>query len=493
VVIGLVGGLALGAALGLVVGLFLRGERTARATARAESAEARLDQAVADGERLRAERDEATSRAVALDLERTRLAEQLTGEVRLAEERAAAWEASTRQLTGEFSRLSSAALAANNEQFLTLADRRIKEAQEAAAGELARKHQAIEQLVGPLREQLGRYEEGVVSLERHRADAYRGLTEQVQALGLSQEQLQRETRNLATALRSPSARGRWGELQLRKVVEMAGMVEHCDFDLQVTADGDEGRQRPDLVAHLPGGKQVVVDAKVPLEAFQAAVDAEDEGERRNHLAAHARQVRTHVEALAKKAYWKQFDPSPEFVVAFIPGDPLLAAAFEQDPGLLEFAVANHVLLATPVTLISLLRAVSYGWQQEAMADNARAVQELGRQLYDRLVTFGAHLNKVGKSLNMAVGAYNDAVGSMESRVLVSARRFPELGVTGEKELAGLEQVLARTRDMQAPELLPAANGLPVVVEHVERPSLWAVPEGSAAESGEATASDQLAE
>ena len=278
----------------------------------------------------------------------------------------------------------------------------------------------------------------------------------------SHERLERETRNLVTALRSPQTRGRWGELQLRRVVEMAGMLERCDFSEQVTSDGDAGRMRPDLVVHLPGGKNVAVDAKVPLQAFLDANEADDESVRRAHLAAHGRQMKAHVDALAKKEYWKRVEPSPEFVVAFIPGDPLLTAALEHEPGLMEYAVANHVLLATPTSLIALLRAVAYGWQQEALTENARQVQVLGAQLYERISVLGEHMAGVGRSLTTAVTAYNRAVGSLEGRVLVTARRFVEMGVVGagEREPVQPLPVDIVTRPLQAAELVGTLPGAP---------------------------------
>ena len=395
-----------------------------------------------------------------------------------AVERQAVWEETRKQLSGEFAELSAKALAHNNAQFLELADARLKETQQAAGGELEQRKQAIEQVLVPLKEQLGKYEQGLRLLELERQKAYTGLSEQVRQLSESQERLQAETRNLATALRAPSTRGRWGEMQLRRVVEMAGMLEHCDFDEQVTAATEEGRLRPDMVVHLPGCRSVVVDAKVPLQAFLDAIEATDEDTRRAHLQAHARQLRAHVDALAKKGYWQQFESSPEFVVAFVPGDPLLAAALEHDPSLLEHAMANQVVMATPTNLIALLRTVAAGWQQEALAENAREVQRIGRELYKRLCVFGDHLGKAGRGLAGAVDAYNKAVGSLERSVLPQARRFQDLGVVGgsDKELAELEAVDVVARQPDTPELA-AAPALELVVDVSEPPSLAGAADG----------------
>ncbi len=454
---GLIVGLAAGLAVGVVVGLLAR---TSQVTA-AKTAEARLGDALSLNQALttdlgtvRAEMDRQQQRLHALHADSVRLAAELEHERQAAQVRAAGFAETREQLTGEFARLSTLALQQNNEQFLQLADTKFNETRQAADGELAKRQDAIEQLLKPIGEQLGKYEEGMQRLEVERQRAYTTLTEQMKHLSTSHDQLQKETRNLVSALRSPQTRGRWGELQLRRVVEMAGMLEHCDFDEQVTSDADSGRLRPDMVVHLPGGKNVVVDAKVPMQAFLDANEADEETLRRTHLASHGRQVKAHVDALSKKEYWKRVDPSPEFVVAFIPGDPLLTAALEHEPGLMEYAVANHVLLATPTSLIALLRAVAYGWQQDSLADHAREIQRDGALLYQRLAVLGDHFSGVGKGLNSAVAAYNKAVGSLEGRVLVTARRFAEKGVVGggEREIPHPVPVDAMTRPLQSPEL-----------------------------------------
>ncbi len=460
---GLVLGLVAGAALGLVVGLLVRaGQVTAARTAEARhaDAEARVSARDAELEAVRAALAGGQRELTEVRAETARLEAELAHACSTSEERAGTLEEVRQQLTGEFARLSTLALRQNNEQFLQLAEAKLGETRQAADGELAKRQEAIEQLLKPIGDQLGKYEEGMHRLEVERQRAYTTLTEQMKHLSISHDQLQKETRNLVTALRSPQARGRWGELQLRRVVEMAGMLEQCDFSEQVSSDGDTGRMRPDMVVHLPGGKNVVVDAKVPMQAFLDANEADDESERRLHLVSHGRQMKAHVDALSKKEYWKRVDPSPEFVVAFIPGDPLLTAALEHEPGLMEYAVANHVLLATPTSLIALLRAVAYGWQQDALAENARQIQVLGTELYERISVLGEHVAGVGKGLTSAVTAYNRAVGSLETRVLVTARRFAEMGVPGAGELTPPNPVESATRALQAPELAPATLDLP---------------------------------
>ncbi|BCJ54069.1 hypothetical protein Asp14428_55440 [Actinoplanes sp. NBRC 14428] len=313
----------------------------------------------------------------------------------------------------------------------------------------AQSQEAVARAVAPLHETLRRYEQRVAELERDRVDAYAELREQVRAMGLVSGELRTETKQLVAALRAPQVRGRWGEHQLRRIVEAAGLLEHCDFAEQVTSTTDRQGVRPDLVVRLHGGRSVVVDAKAPFDAYLSAMEARDERTRDSHLDQHAKVLRGHVDALAAKAYWTAFDQSPDFVVLFVPADPFLDAALQRDATLMEHAFARNVVLATPATLVALLRTVAYSWRQEALARNALAVHALARELYGRLATLGDHVGKLGASLGGAVTAYNRAVGSLESRVLVSARKLAEMGVSDE-ELAVPAQVELTPRQPQAP-------------------------------------------
>jgi DNA recombination protein RmuC len=448
-------GLVIGIAVGLALGLLWHVARQANSNAATKTTEARLADAQATLSQLNQQLQSAMATAAAAETARAVLESELHHAQKMAselEERAAHERV---RLAGTFAELSAAALQKNNEQFLALAETKLGQAQTAAQGDLSQRQQAITQLLGPLSETLIRYEEGLKQIEVERKGAYEGLSEKVAQLTVGNEQLQKETRNLVTALRSPQTRGRWGEIQLRRVVEMAGMLEHCDFDEQVSSNTEEGRLRPDMIVHMPGDREMVVDAKVPLDAFLRLMDADDDESRAALQLAHARQLRTHVDQLAKKEYWRQFEHSPEQVVAFIPGDQLLSAAYESDPTLQEHAMANGVFLTTPTMLIALLRTVAFGWRQETLAENAREVQKLGAEMYERLRTMSTHLQRLQRSLTASVSAYNDAVGSLESRVLVSARRFPELGVLGtdSEEIVELAPIAASPRHLQAIELV----------------------------------------
>lgn len=362
------------------------------------------------------------------------------------------------ELREAFSALSADALARNNEAFMRLAEERIKQATaaltEKADGDAQRHQQTIAAMVDPVQRALRQLDGQLRSTEKDREGAYAELRTQVNQMHTASTQLQSETRRLVNALRAPQARGRWGEVQLERIVELAGMVEHCDFSRQVTATGRTGDAdstvRPDLVVRLAGGKQVVVDAKVSLAAYLEAMDAEEEGVQQRRLSAHARHLRAHVDSLAAKTYWAAFDVTPEFVVLFVPGDSFLQAALAADPALLEHAFEHNIVIATPTTLIALLRTVAYTWRQEALARNAAQVYAIGRELHERLATMGEHVSKLGRQLGTTVEAYNRTVGALESRVLVTARRFRDLQITG-ADLEPPEQVERSPRVLQAPE------------------------------------------
>ncbi len=354
------------------------------------------------------------------------------------------------RLATEFKALSADALARNNERFLELARESFARLQQHSVGDLEKRQQAIDALVRPLRDSLEKVDVKIGAIEKARSEAYGALGEQLKSLSHAQLQLQSETAKLSSALSSTSSAGTWGELQLRRVVELAGMSAYCDFSEQETADaGDARRVRPDLVVRLPGGQQIVVDAKAPNEAYRDAALATDGATRAQKLAEHASKVRGHVDALGAKAYWERFQPSPEFVVLFLPGDQFLAGALQADPSLIERAITKKVLLATPATLIALLKAAAYGWRQEAVSRNAEEISALGRQLHDRVATFADHLDRLGRSLDAATRGYNQAVGSFESTVLPAARKFAELGAKGSKELPELADLENTPRSLKS--------------------------------------------
>jgi len=390
------------------------------------------------------------------------LSTQIEQERKQAAEKLAVLDDARQKLSDAFKALAADALQSSSRSFLELAKATLEKFQEAAKGDLEKRQQAIGELVKPVKESLEKVDAKILELEKARVGAYEALRQQVGALLDSQRMLQTETARLVQALRRPQVRGRWGEIQLQRVVELAGMQEHCDFFQQQSTDSEDGRLRPDLLVRLPGGKTIVVDAKVPLTAYLEAVEAADEPQRAEHLRAHAQQVRSHIESLGRKSYFDQFDPSPEFVVLFLPGEVFFSAAVAQDPGLIEWATERRVIPASPTTLISLLKAVAYGWQQQRLAENAAAIQKLGQELYKRIADMAEHWARLGDSLKRATEAYNKAVGTLESRVLVSARRFAELGVpTGkDKEITSALDVDVTPRQLQAPEMCgdPRAKG-----------------------------------
>jgi DNA recombination protein RmuC len=390
--------------------------------------------------------------AAELEREATTLRSQLLEAAQRSaqfEERARLMGDSKQALENAFKSLSAEALKSNNAAFLDLARTSLTQFQQRAEGDLEKRQLAIDALVKPVKDSLDKVHENIHALERVREQAYGEMRAQFAQMGESQQLLRQETTNLVNALRKPHVRGRWGEIQLRRVVEMAGMLPHCDFEEQETVEGEEGRLRPDLVVKLPGGRQIVVDSKVPITAYMEAHEAANEEVHRSKLQLHAQIVRRHLEALAKKSYWEQFQLTPEFVVMFIPGEAFYSAALEADPGLLDAGFGQNVIIASPASLMALLKAAAYGWKQEIIADNAREISELGKELYNRLSVMQSHLDKLRMGLETAQDAYNSAVGSFENRVLVSARRFKELGATSQDaeifELKAIEGGLRRLR------------------------------------------------
>ena len=386
----------------------------------------------------------------------------------LQQEREIAFEAANAQLTKAFSELANQSLRSNSENFLRLAEQNLGAHQEKAKRELSEREKAVEALVKPIRESLDASRQQIAELEKARSEAYGGIKSQLEAMQVSQKSLTQETQNLVKALRRPEVRGRWGEITLRRLVELAGMVEHCDFQEQVHTAGEGQVIRPDMIVRMPDRRELVVDVKTPLDAYLEAVEAENDAQRKLGLERHAKNLRAHIRMLASKAYWDQFSESPEFVILFIPGDQFLSAALNEDPELIEYALSEQIILATPTSLVALLKAVAYGWRQLALADNAQEIRRLAEDLYGRLATFVTHMNKVGRQLASSVENYNRAVGSLERSVLPGARKFVELGIHEKKAIEKLDTLDPVPRTM------------------IESPSEESDDEASAGESPEKT-------
>ncbi|MEL6125007.1 MAG: DNA recombination protein RmuC [Pseudomonadota bacterium] len=443
--------LGLGIGAGILLMMLLGTGPLRRRVRRQETALALAEERASRIEPLLAEREALTRELTETTAEGAALSAQIATEREAHATRIAELRDMQEDMRKSFASLSRDALGQNAESFLTLVSERFEKHKAEASDDLGKRQTRIEAMLKPISDSLTKFETQVGELERHREGAYRAIQQQVATLTEGQSALNSETRKLVQALRAPKTRGNWGEFQLRQVFDMAGMVDHVDFQTEVAMD--DGRLRPDAVVALPGGKSIVIDAKTPLDGYLNALETENADDRRAELARHARQVKDQVKLLSQKAYWDSLEATPDFVVMFVPGEAFYAAALEQDPGLFEFAINNKVMIASPTTLIALLKSVAYGWQQEKMAENAIKAVELGRDLYRRVKTFGGHLEKMGRSLDSTVGAYNAAVSSVESRILPAARKFETLSIAPSGEaLDELSPLDSDAKRLTAPEL-----------------------------------------
>jgi len=450
--------------IGLAAGLLVAGVVWVMSRTAASQVQAQLTSSDASHARLQQE-------LAAAQQDRARLAAELEAERRTTADKLALLEGARSALKESFGALSAEALKTNNEAFLHLATLSLGKTQEAATTDLAARQKEIAGLVQPLRESLGKISEHMQQVDRDRATSSQALTTQLQAVGETQERLRRETEGLVRALKSPNQRGRWGEIQLRNIIERAGMNAYCgDFSEKESVEDEHGRRAiPDMTVRLPNGSCIVIDSKVPIDAYLRAVDATDEVQRESLFRDHARQVREHIRGLSAKTYWAKFTPTPELVVMFLPGEPLFAVALQADPTLFDYAADQRVIPSSPLTLLALLRTVASAWQQQRLAENAEHVRALGTELYERVALMADHVQELGLSLRQAGGAYDRFVGSLESRVLVTARRFRELGISGTKDIADpappleLEVREPRSTELRVPiqeSLIDAESSVP---------------------------------